>query len=190
MTGPSVPAQASVLMLDACCILNLVASRHMEAIIRCLSMRCAVATAAAGEALWVERGGSGPDATARDPVDLQPLIDAGLLVILSVDTDDEMAAYVTFAASLDDGEAMTCAIAVERGYAVASDDHRVANVLKRLAPQIPILTTPSLLKHWAETSGIAPPLLKQVLTDVHDRARYAPGRHDPLQSWWQTIADR
>jgi hypothetical protein len=189
MTHTPVASMPSVLMLDACCVLNLAASRHFGAILRSLPMSCAVATAAAGESLWVERGGAGADAHERDPVDLQPLTDAGLQNILSIDSDRERAAYVIFAGSLDDGEAMTCAVAAERSYAVACDDRRVANFLQRLAPHVQVVTTPWLVKQWADTEHIANDRLRGALIDIRQRARYAPGRHDPLCAWWEAVID-
>jgi hypothetical protein len=178
------PPSSDRVLLDGCCLLNLYAARRIEEILRALPARFAVAESVAAEALYVRRGGTGQDADDKNPVELQPLIDVGLLEVLRVEMAAEAASYVSFAAHLDDGEAMTCALALHRGATVATDDRKAFSVLGRLAPQVPILTTARLLRDWADSVKLPPSALKAVLTDVRQRARFAPGRHDPLQSWW------
>lgn len=174
---------SSLLLLDACCVLNLFATDRMGEILRATPHLCAIAQKVEQEALFVLRGGQGPDASDRIAVDLQPLYAAGLLTILSP-TATELADYVNFAAELDDGEAMTCAVAVHRGTAVASDDRKARRVLGRVAPQLQLLGTLDLVRAWATGGPIGADALRAVLTNVRDRASYQPGRAHPLRSWW------
>ena len=171
--------------LDACCLLNLCATRQPENILRTLPLRAAVAEMAAGEVRFLRRGGAGPDANGRDAIDLQPLISSGLLTLLRLETDQEIATFVQFAADLDDGEAMTIALALRRGLAVATDDRKALKLLARYAPHLPTFTTAGLLHQWAGIQQPSLEELRRVLLDVQERARFAPGRHDPLQGWWQ-----
>ena len=179
MVAPS--GQPSII-LDACCLLNLYASRQIEAILRVIPVRFA---AAAAEVLYVLHGGGGQDARKREQVDLQPLIRAGILDILSLETEMEKANFVRFAAELADGEAMTCALAVQREAAVATDDRKAIRVLRSRAPHVRVHTTVSLLKWWVEIEQPAEATLKSVLTDVQERANFVPGRHDALLPWWR-----
>lgn len=174
-------------LLDACCLLNLYATRRLTEILQANPVRFAVAERAAAETLYVRRGGSGDDADEQDPVDLQSLVSDGLLQILHLETDNEAASFVQFAAELDDGEAMTCALAVHRGAAVATDDRKALKVLGARAPGVRVYTTAELIKSWAESEQVAESDLKRVLADVRERARFAPGKHDRLQAWWETI---
>jgi hypothetical protein len=176
-----------LVLLDACCLLNLYATRQIEEILRTIPARFAVAERAAAEALYVLHGGSGDDANDREPVDLQPLITAGLLEILQPETEGELASFVNFAAELDDGEAMTCALAVHRSAAVATDDRKALRILQAGAPQVSMHTTTDLIKSWADSRQITGSPLKKVLIDVQERACFAPGKHDPLQAWWDAM---
>ena len=175
------------IILDACCLLNLYASRQIEAILRAVPPRFAAAEAAAAEVLYVRRGGGGQDTDKREHVALQPLICAGLLDILRLETEVEKASFVRFAVELDDGEAMTCALAMHRQAAVATDDRKAIRVLNSVATHVRVHTTVSLLKWWAEIEQPAEATLKRALTDVRERASFVPGRHDPLLPWWETV---
>jgi hypothetical protein len=182
--GPSQPRRV---LLDACCVLNLFASGQVDAILASLPFRIGIAERAATEALYLRRGGEGDDADERIAIDLQPLVEGGVVEILTVDTEAEIATYVTLATQLDDGEAMTCALALHRDCAVATDDRKAIRLLVSLTPPIEVLTTSILLKMWADTPGVADAVVRQALLDIRERARFLPGRHDSLKSWWDTI---
>lgn len=189
MTVAVFDQHARVLLLDACCLLNLCASRWMAAVLAAVPARCAAADAAVAKAQYVFSG-EAPDPWAQEPVDLQPLIAGGQLDVLRIQSDAEASAYIAFAAErLGDGESMTCALAVVHGHAVASDDRRVARVLARLAPSVPLHSTPWLMKQWADAAGVPSERIRRALVDIQRRARFVPGRHDALQAWWQGIVE-
>jgi hypothetical protein len=181
MADPAVP----LILLDACCLLNLYATRRLDEILLAVQGRFAAAERVAAEALYTRRGGDGEDADEKDAVDIGPLVARGLLEVLAVETPAEAASYVSFAAELDDGEAMTCALALHRGAIVATDDRKALRILAAQAPPISVRSTAQLLKEWADSGIPAPIELRTALTDVRQRARFAPGRHDPLHSWWE-----
>lgn len=174
-----------LILLDACCLLNLYATQRLDEILVALQGHFGVAERVAAEALYLRRGGSGEDADEKDPVDIGPLVASGSLAVHAVETPEEAASYVRFAAELDDGEAMTCALALHRRAVVATDDRKALRVLAAQAPQIGVRSTAQLLREWADYSNLAPTELRTVLTDVRQRARFAPGRHDPLHAWWE-----
>jgi hypothetical protein len=181
MADPAIP----LILLDACCLLNLYATRRLDEILVAVQGRFAVAERVAAEALYTRRGGAGDDADEKDPVDIGPLVACGLLEVLAVEAPDEAASHVTFAAELDDGEAMTCALALHRGAVVATDDRKALRLLAAQAPRIGVRSTAQLVKEWADGGGLSAAELRTVLTDIRQRARFAPGRHDPLHSWWE-----
>lgn len=181
--GSEIGAPARIL-LDACCVLNLYATGQMDAILRALPEHFAIADRVASEALYIRRGGSGEDADERIPVDFGPLVEQGLLEVLRVETEEEAASFVDFAAQLDDGEAMTCALALHRGGVVGSDDRKARRVCGAQSPPLDTRSTPAMIKAWADSERIAGADLRRVLIDIRERARFAPGRHDPLLAWW------
>lgn len=158
-----------------------------EDILRAVPGRATVGDRVASEAIYVFRGGGGSDAREREPVDLRPLIEAGLLRVVGLETDSEAATFVSFAAELDDGEALTCALAIHRGGAVATDDRKALRVLRDRAPQVARHTTSQLIKQWSDAINLPSADLRRILIDVQERASFVPSRRDPLQDWWASL---
>lgn len=150
-------------------------------------MRFAASTRTLAEAIYVYRGGSDEGAYERERVDLSDIIERRLLEVLSLETEEEYAAFVDFAAVLDDGEAEACALAIRRGLAVATDDRKVLRVLKTQHPSVPVVTTAGIVKHWAEASRISDAILQAALLDIEIRARFKPPKTDELQTWWLSM---
>ena len=148
----------------------------------------AMAMVVSNEAMWVRRGGSGDDASERDPVDLKPLIEMGLLAVLAPETDAETDDFVALAAVLDDGEAMTAALAIHRGAAIATDDRKALRVIRGRAPGLRLLSTADLLHSWAQGANVDPGILAAALRNLRSRAHFLPPRQDPLRSWWDAAS--
>jgi predicted nucleic acid-binding protein len=57
------------------------------------------------------------------------------------ESPEEDALFVQFAAKIDDGEAMTLALCVSRGYAFATDDRKARRIAASVAEPISLLAT-------------------------------------------------
>ena len=179
------------IILDGCVLLNLFASRRAAEILGTLPRPSAVADFVRDqEALWVGRHKSGP-AAEREVVDVGPLITAGLVEVLSLQGDMEIAHFLTLVSSarIDDGEAMSGALAHARGLVVATDDKAALKVFGRHSPPIPTCSTASLVRHWTECLAVDAATLQRVLVDIRERASFEPAQGDPLQPWWRAAVD-
>lgn len=172
-------------LLDACAVINLVATRRATDILRSAASVVGVVDAVRREAGHVRRGGTGDDANDLEAIDLGPLLEAGLLhrVVL---TEAEMEAYVGLTVLLDDGEAMTLAVALSRGATMVTDEKKAVRVSDG---RVLILTSLHLVKAWAESQRIEGAVLRGVLHDLRTRGRYTPGRGHPLRAWWDAATD-
>ncbi len=177
----------SVLLLDACSLLNLYASRHLGEILKTLPARFAVVERVMCETLYVQRGGTGEDADKRDPVEIAPLIEQCLLRVLSFETEQEMTVFLEFATQLDDGEAMTCALAYIHGYDVVTDDKKALRLLGRHASHLVRYGTLDVLQAWADEGDVSDMILRTTLKDIRERASYFPGTSHPRYSWWANL---
>lgn len=83
---------------------------------------------------------------------------------------------------------MTAAIAIERGWAIATDDGRAINYLAAHYPTEEIVTTPALLRQWVEAQQPAAHEVRDTLEAVRLRANFAIGPKHGLYAWWQSWA--
>ena len=178
-----------LILLDASCLLNLYATGRLRDIALDLPYRLGVAEyVREREALYVWRRGSTGDEDKRVPVDLTSLVDEGAIQVVRPERPEEEAAFVDLAAVVDDGEAVTIALALHRGYSVATDDRKARRILAELAQSIPLFSTLELLKAWAERASVSNSELRQAMLAIQSDASYIPSVRDPLYEWWLTIA--
>jgi predicted nucleic acid-binding protein len=172
-------------ILDSCSLLNLIASRRLDDIVPVVRGEFLVPDLVADEVKYVRRGGSGPDAREREPVDIGDLLVRRILTVSRLEGNNELASFVTLAASMDDGEAAAGALAVNRRGTLVTDDRRAQHIMSQQYPAVPLLTTSELVKSWVDAANIERTELRQVLTDIEERGNFRPGSADPLVAWWQ-----
>lgn len=182
-------AEEQLLLLDACCAINVLASGVAEEILRVLPYEVAAAELVVDRevlALRAESPKNGGDAEDdAEEVTLQPLVDAGLLQVLAPADDEEQAMFVALALQLDDGEAMTGALAIHREGVVATDDRKAIRVLtEEVEPGVKVLRTSELVKTWADTRDCSPERVREALEAIEMSASFIPPRNDPLEGWW------
>jgi hypothetical protein len=120
-------------------------------------------------------------------VNLQPLVAQGLIRVVSLESEVEENAFVNFAVELDDGEAVTGAIAMHRHWGIATDDRKARSVFARTNPHVQLLSTPELIKHWADTHHPPLEVVREVLQNIQTHARYQPPAAHALHAWWQSM---
>ena len=176
------------ILLDASCLLNLYASGKLRAIAHTLPQPLAVAEyVVRQEALDIWRRQPEQDPEEREPVDIAPFGSVGLIQVMTINTKAEATTFIDFARLMDDGEAITCALAIHRQCDVATDDRKAIRVLTGRAPQVPVVSTLALVKQWAELAGITKEEIRAALLSIWAGANYFPGDRDPLYGWWVTI---
>jgi hypothetical protein len=174
------------LILDACCVINLLASTQLEEIVTSLQTHVAIATYVQEQELLSEEGSLQSLGNPKGIADLKSLESQGLLTYESPQEGQETVNYINYAAVFgDDGEAVTCAIASVRGWAIATDDKKPINFLRRTAPHIPIVTTLDIIKFWSEWGDSSPASVSKVLRNIRIFGRYEPSRSHHLYEWWR-----
>jgi predicted nucleic acid-binding protein len=181
----------SPLYLDCCVVLNVYATRRLDEILEAnrgaIASSFVVAESVTKESMYVRnREGEGEE---REALDLQPSLNNGVLALERLESESEMTTFVSLAATLDDGEAETGALAFHRNGAVSTDDVAAIKTFGLLSPPLRIVRTSHLLRGWAETGLAAHAVVRQALHDIRDRARFVPNVSDPLHKWWHKVAD-
>jgi hypothetical protein len=169
------------LLLDGCVVLSLYASRRMEEILRANHGPYLVAEAVLREALYVHVHVG--EFREKELVSLEPLLTAGILAVVDPESDDELLTLFDLALHLDVGEAMTGAIALHRGYRIATDDRKT---IRLLGPRLPIVGTLDLVRAWVDAEPIAPDHVREALIGIADRG-YVPGKTHSLRAWWDRM---
>jgi predicted nucleic acid-binding protein len=168
-----------IMLQDACVLLNLVATDRFEDICAALDFQFVISTAVVSEALYLRDLSTG----TREEIDLTDLINRKLLTIVSVDTDQERSRYVMYAAQLDDGEAMSLALAECRQIALATDDRKAIRLVKEQKLKVNIWSTVDLLQEWQRETLLPKDEMRKVLVAIRERARFIP--RDAI--WWNEV---
>jgi hypothetical protein len=121
-------------------------------------------------------------------LDLAPYFQAGRLLPCDFESEKETELFVQLAVKLDDGEAVCFAIAMNRGWILASDDRPTERLAKQLG--LTLVTTPELVKRWAENSKATEQEVAEVIHDVQTFAHYFPRKGLPLHSWWMEMVQK
>lgn len=173
-------------ILDASCLINLRASGQLPSILTILPVPIAVAAYVhVSEVLWEYAGPDDDITRTKQPIDLRPLIDHGHVQLVDIESDAEAQTMVNYAARMDDGEAITSAIAVHRNWAIAVDDRKARRVMTDHNPQIQIVSTLELVRYWAEALRPSDAEVTHALQKIRYRGKYLPHADHPQFAWWQ-----
>jgi len=176
----------SHIVLDACCILNFFASGHLIKIIQSMPARVVVSEVVKErELLTLHRL---VNESNEDINQFESAIEKGLLTVTDFSSESEEETFVNYVFELgDDGESATCAIAVHRGWAIATDDKKAITFFQKEAPHLQILSTLAIVKNWSEVENVPRETLRSALKAIKTRGRYIPHRNHPLRPWWEDV---
>ncbi len=184
-------AERTLLFLDACCLINLLATNRMEEILACLPFRFATSRfVATREVLAIAHDTDEEPPLEREVIPAAVLENLESLTLLDLATEQELAGFVRFASVLDEGEASVCALALAHGGGVATDDRKALTFMNREEPQVLTVQTPELLYAWAHLSGAPPSEVARVLRSIERKARFRPRRGVPRFEWWVAAEPR
>ncbi len=171
-----------LLLNDSSVLLNLLAADCLSEIASALNWQFVICPAVRDEIKKLRDPATGEMVT----VDLTPLMATGLLQVLELAGEEEETLYVEQSIVVDDGEAMSIALAAHRKLELAIDDKQASNHALRAFPEMKLWTTPEILKKWTDEAGVVAIMIKETLRKIEARSRYSPPRSHPLFEWWQT----
>ncbi len=174
---------ASIVIQDACVLINLLATGRFEEIVRGCGFRFAITYVVAQETLYLRNAESGE----REEISVPQLVEDGILEILNVESEVEKLRYIEFAIDLDDGEAESIAIAEARSHALATDDKKARSIIQRRGLKIELWSTCGLLRHWQNKCSVSDDNLSGILKNISIRAKYCPKLGHPDFEWWTTL---
>lgn len=170
-----------ILINDSSVLLNLLAADCLASIAAATGWQFAICPAVRDEAKKLRD----PHTGEMIDVDLAPYLASGQLQVLELSGEEEQTLYVEQAIVVDDGEAMSIAIAAHRRLELAIDDKQATNHTRRAFPEIILWSTPEILKHWSEVGGVDGKILQEAIRLIETRSRYFPARSHALAEWWR-----
>lgn len=184
------PATAQTAVIDACCLIDLLASGQAESILRGTGYTWYLPTAVRDEVKFVrEHDPESPGLFKIVQADLRPLIGAGLLSVCQPDHAREAARFIHFAGVFrSEGEAMCLAIAECRHWTVATDDRKAIRIAREAG--MSVVSCPALIKNWAITTRPSATKISQVLSEIQFLAQFRPNPSMPEYDWWVSESAR
>ncbi len=176
---------SSVIVLDACCLINLYAADLIGAVDWESTPLVVTPVIRHDETLFLREEHDG--VWGKVSLDLGPDIQSGALSEVDRLNPEEVDMKVRFAMQVDDGEAESLAVAYHRGWQLATDDRLAISLAESL--DVPVLSTPGLLKAWATGAGVDATDLAGCVAAIERRARYWPGSGHPQYEWWMSVRE-
>jgi len=170
-------------VLDACCLMNLLACGREQECLRALGVRALIHEKVRCEVMYLVGPVDDEGQPTRVEADQGPLEAAGLLVTLPgsvVDADT----LVETAARLTDCDACTLALAATQCVPLASDDRKVRRVAQELFPGLQLLSTSEILRQAAHALGLSRSEVVSVVTSVYIGGNFRPRSTDPDGFWF------
>jgi hypothetical protein len=171
-------------VIDACCLIDLLASGAAEAILRSSGFTWHLPAAVQAEVLYRrEHDPAQPGKTITIPVDLSAMIGSALLLPCTPQTLQELDQFTRYATVFrSDGEAMCLALSSERHWVVATDDRRAIRIAQQAG--LTVVSCPQLVKAWSDATGPDEVTLRRVLQDIQVLAQFKPYATLPEYQWW------
>ena len=170
--------------IDACCLIDLLASGDAEAILHANAFTWQLPSAVQAEVLYRrQHDPAQPGKTIDVPVDLSWMIASGLLTVCSPQTQKELDQFTRYATVFrSDGEAMCLALAEQRGWVMATDDRKAIRVAQQAG--LTVVSCPELVKAWSDATGPDRAALNKVLQDIQVLAQFKPNPAMSDYQWW------
>jgi predicted nucleic acid-binding protein len=170
-------------LIDTCVLINLLASGVINEVLGAAGHVFAICTAVEGKSLYLLSDDL--ESPTPEEIRLNDHITPGVLSLCQIESEEEELLYVYYASQLEDGEAMSLALAEARGYTLATDDRKARRMFAEAVGEAErLLSTSDLIRGWGEREALPKPRLKETLLRINRRARFVPPRTDPNHEWW------
>lgn len=168
------------LILDAGCVINLYATGRLREIAESCGFFFLIADFVyETECNFVKS----IDGSVREPIDISELVTDGIIEITKLNSPSEEEVFVDLAQAIDEGEAISAAIALSRGLAIGTDDRTAWRHIERRTEAANLFSTLGILRSWIETARVSNEELKSAVELMASRASFVPSRRDQEFCW-------
>jgi predicted nucleic acid-binding protein len=171
-------------VIDACCLIDLLASGNAGAILHAAGFNWNLPTAVQLEVQYVRQyDPAQPGQTIKVAVDLSLLTTSGALQVCDLADQAERDRFIHYATQFrSDGEAMCVAIAEQRRWTIATDDRKAIRIAQHAG--LTVVSCAEIVRRWADAATPDHATLRKVLQDVQVLAQFKPNAAMPECQWW------
>jgi predicted nucleic acid-binding protein len=174
-------------VVDACCLLNLLATRRELDIVRSLDLHLVATPQVSAEALTLWTPPDADGQRSREPTSTDALRQTGYLETLELDGEAALDAFISAASRIEDTDASCIALAGASKLPLMTDDRKERRVARDLFPTIELISTLDLLAEAGRALSWSESELRAAAHDLRWRGNFAPPRSDPRGSWYETL---
>jgi hypothetical protein len=169
-------------IIDSTFLYNVLATEYSESILKCLPQPVVISE----YTIKVEFSKHPYKNSIEDELTEFNLKDLSrILTIVKPESQDEIATFVYLTQIMDEGGAQSLSIALYRNYFLVSDDKSVNRVNEDAKLNIPLMSTPEILKLWS--AGRSDKMVRQAIYDIESKAHFFPLRNTSDYVWWDKI---
>lgn len=174
-------------VIDACCTLNLLATKRDVEIVSALEMSLLDTPQVCGEPMFVWTPPNDDGERLRLSVSADGLRRAGVLATRELDTDALIDAFVEAAARITDNDASCIALAGVLALPLISDDRKQRKIARELFPSIELVSTLDLLHEASRRLGWDAREISEVAVALRWGGNFAPPKKDPRAEWYASL---
>ena len=181
---------ARSLVIDACCTLNLLATRREVEIVSANDLDLIISEHAHGEAIFLHTPPDDEGVRTKEPASTKRLRGERRLQTRALDTELLLEAFVRCATKLRDEDASCVALAGVLGVPLMTDDGKERRVARELFPEIDLVSTLEVLHGAVKILAWPEEAVLRMATDLRWGGNFMPPRRDPLSSWYADLLQR
>lgn len=177
-------------VIDACCALNLLATRLEVDIVAAAGLDIVMSNLVRDETLFMSTPPDDKGARRREPASTDRLRQAGRLTARAHDVDEVVDTFVECARFLRDPDASCVALAVVFKLPLVTDDGKERRIARKLFPQVEIVSTLEILQKALGALALPESDVLRIASDLRWRGNFAPPRKDPRSEWYDDLLRR
>lgn len=179
----------SLLYFDAGVLLNILATEQAEDILQTIPYRCAITEDLKDISCFLEKNVAikTKELDGKDQTITTANLALHYINIHKFDRFSHRVMFVKFARHVPEKKASLLALVVTNNAFLASDDLRTKRVLRELFPEVPVISTLTILHEWEKQRCIPGRMMRNVALTVQEDAQFIPLDCDPLLPWWKSI---
>jgi predicted nucleic acid-binding protein len=178
---------AREIVVDACSVLNLLATRREIAIVQALDLHLVVTPQVGSEALTLWTPPDADGQRTREPTSTDALRQGGYLETRELEGDAVIDDFISAAARIQDADASCIALAGASGLPLLTDDRKERRVARELFPNIELVSTLDVLADGGRALRWSEPEFRAAANDLRWRGNFAPPRSDPRGQWYDAL---